>query len=239
MGGLTPYEAMTDTKRAMKAWTDFTVEFDPDFMSSPLIYTVPSEALEAIGYDLYSWPGHGVAKDAPYQYEEREWMLDTDYDELIADPSGFMMRTYLPRTVQAFKGFKDVPPFFDFIELAFVSGSLGAWSSPEMQESLQRLAKAGQLIREWGDEAFPTVTKMMAMGYPGYFAGSSKAPFDILGDTFRGTKGVILDMFRYPDKVLEACERMVPMAIDWALAPVCARHARSSSCHCTRAPTAS
>jgi uroporphyrinogen-III decarboxylase len=215
--GLTPYEAMNDTPRALKAWTDFTTEFDPDFFVSPLMYTVPGAFFEALDYKLYSWPGHGVPKDSPYQYTEQEWMLDSDYDELIADPSGFMMRTYLPRTVGAFKGFANVPPFMDFIELPFVSGHMGAWGSPEMQESLQKLLEASRLVGEWAQQAFPTVGQMMAMGYPGYFAGGTKAPFDILGDTLRGTKGLILDMFRFPEKVLEACERLVPMAIDWAL----------------------
>ena len=55
------------------------------------------------------------------------------------------------------------------------------------------------------------------MGWPGYFGGASKAPFDILGDTLRGTREVIIDMYRRPEKVIAACERLVPVAIDWAL----------------------
>jgi len=64
---------------------------------------------------------------------------------------------------------------------------------------------------------FPVLGQLMAMGFPGYLGGASKAPFDILGDTLRGTRGLIVDMFRCPDKVLEACERLVPVAIRWAL----------------------
>ena len=55
------------------------------------------------------------------------------------------------------------------------------------------------------------------MGWPGYFGGASKAPFDILGDTLRGTREVIIDMYRRPEKVIAACERLVPVAVDWAL----------------------
>ena len=33
----------------------------------------------------------------------------------------------------------------------------------------------------------------------------------------RGTKGVIIDMYRCPEKVVAACERLVPIAIDWVL----------------------
>jgi uroporphyrinogen-III decarboxylase len=63
----------------------------------------------------------------------------------------------------------------------------------------------------------PVIGQVTAVGFPAYRGGLSMAPFDILGDTLRGTKGVIIDMFRRPEKVVEACERLVPMAIDWAL----------------------
>ena len=59
---------------------------------------------EAIDYKLYSWPGHGVAKEASYQYNEKEWMLADEYDHLISDPSDYLLRKYLPRTVGAFAG---------------------------------------------------------------------------------------------------------------------------------------
>ena len=41
----------------------------------------------------------------------------------------------------------------------------------------------------------------------------AEAPFDIIGDSLRGTQGVLLDMFRHPEKLKEACERYVPLAI--------------------------
>ena len=40
------------------------------------------------------------------------------------------------------------------------------------------------------------------------------APFDILGDTLRGTKGVMLDMYRRPDTLLKACEKLLPLAVE-------------------------
>jgi uroporphyrinogen-III decarboxylase len=86
-----------------------------------------------------------------------------------------------------------------------------------MRAGLERLLQAGASLGAWREHALPTVQTMMALGYPGYVSGWSKAPFDILGDTFRGTKGLILDMFRQPEKVLAACDRLVPMAVDWAV----------------------
>jgi len=215
--GLTPYDAMHDTARANKAWIDFNVEFQPDTMVGPLLYTTPAAVFEALDYRLYSWPGHGTPDEASYQYIEQEWMLPEEYDDLIADPSDYLLRTYLPRTVGAFAGFAGLSSLLDFIELPFVSGHVGGWGSPEMVTGLENLARAAREVGAWGQQVFPVLGQLMAMGFPGYLGGASKAPFDILGDTLRGTRGLIVDMFRCPDKVLEACERLVPVAIRWAL----------------------
>jgi hypothetical protein len=196
---------------------DFTFEFQPDTMASPMLYTIPGKVFETLDYRLYSWPGHGVPDDASFQYNEQEWMLPEEYDDLIADPADFMLRQYLPRTVGAFAGFAGLSSLLDFIELPFVGGHMAGWASPEMVAGLEKLAQAGRDVAEWHGAVFPALGQMMAAGYPAYFGGASKAPFDILGDTLRGTRNVLIDLYRYPDKVLEACEKLVPVAIRWAM----------------------
>ncbi len=213
--GMTPYEAMHDAARAAQAWADFNVEFQPDAMVSPLLYTTPASVFESLDYKLYSWPGHGVAKEASYQYNEKEWMLPEEYDHLISDPSDYMLRTYLPRTVGAFAGFAGLSSFFDFVELPFVSGHVGGWGSPEMTDGLERLASASRDVGGWAQATFAKIGELMALGFPAYFGGATKAPFDILGDSLRGTRGVVTDLYRRPEKVLAACERLVPVAIDF------------------------
>ena len=39
------------------------------------------------------------------------------------------------------------------------------------------------------------------------------APFDFIGDSLRGTQGVILDMYRQPDKLLAAIDLITPIVI--------------------------
>jgi uroporphyrinogen-III decarboxylase len=56
-----------------------------------------------------------------------------------------------------------------------------------------------------------------AAGYPTLFGGQSHAPFDILADTLRGTKGILLDMYRQPEKILQAAEKLIPMNIGCGL----------------------
>ena len=216
-GGLTPYDSMQDSQAASRAWIDFNLEFKPDTIVSPALYTTPASVFEGLDYRLYSWPGHGVAKEASFQYNEKEWMLPEEYDHLISDPSDYMLRVYLPRTIGAFSGFSNMSSLFDYIELPFVSGQVGAWGSPEMADGLERIAGAARDVARWGQVIGATHVELMGLGFPAYFGGGCKAPFDILGDTLRGMRGVILDMFRCPDKVIAACERLVPVALDWAL----------------------
>jgi len=65
------------------------------------------------------------------------------------------------------------------------------------------------------------------LGIAPEWSGSSKAPYDILADTLRGTKGIMMDRFRQPDRIMEAAERFVPLVIDhcvrqgtWAESPL-------------------
>jgi hypothetical protein len=215
--GMTPYDAMTDTQRAMDAWVDFNMEFQPDAIISPVMYTCPAEVYEALDFRLFSWPGHGSPEDAGFQYLEKEWMLPEEYDDLIADPTDYLLRTYLPRTVGAFSGFGNLSGLLDYIEFPNVLSNIGGWGTPEMLDGLKKTTEAAARAAAWGTLVSGAVSKLISLGFPAYFGGVSKAPFDILGDTLRGTKGIIMDMFRCPDKVLAACERLVPVAVNWAL----------------------
>ena len=215
--GITAYQAMSDAALGAKAWKEFNLKFQPDASVDPLHNTAPAAMFAALDYKLYSWPGHGVSESASYQYNEKDWMVLEDYDELISDPSDYLIRTYLPRTVGAFAGFGGVPSFWDYIELPFVFGQVLGWGSDDIVAGLEKMTAAAKAINEWAKVIFPAMGEVMGLGFPPFAGSATKAPFDILGDTLRGTKGVIVDMFRNPDKVLAACDRLTTVAIDWAL----------------------
>jgi uroporphyrinogen-III decarboxylase len=54
---------------------------------------------------------------------------------------------------------------------------------------------------------------MIELGFPNFFGGGCKAPFDTIGDTLRGTKGIMMDMYRNSDKLLKALDRITPLMI--------------------------
>ena len=41
---------------------------------------------------------------------------------------------------------------------------------------------------------------------------------DVIGDTMRGTRGILMDVFRQPDALLEACDRLAPVLVTDAVA---------------------
>ena len=58
----------------------------------------------------------------------------------------------------------------------------------------------------------------LAAGFPNVWGGMSEAPFDMVGDFFRGTRGIMMDMFQRPDKLHEAMARLTPIAISEGVA---------------------
>jgi uroporphyrinogen-III decarboxylase len=83
---------------------------------------------------------------------------------------------------------------------------------------LQKMMDAGDAAMEWLQAFMAIDGKQMAtLGIPQMAGSSTKAPYDILGDTMRGTRGLMLDKFRRPDKVKAAMERLAPLAVSWAV----------------------
>ncbi|HLA82101.1 MAG TPA: uroporphyrinogen decarboxylase family protein, partial [Thermoleophilia bacterium] len=99
--------------------------------------------------------------------------------------------------------------------MAFGPGYYASWAQPEVLESLEKLIAAGKEAAAWFGKAGPALGQLQSMGFPLYFAVACQAPFDYMGDELRGTKEILLDLYRRPAKVIEACERLAPMFVRW------------------------
>jgi hypothetical protein len=216
-GGLTAREAYYDYPKLNVAWQKYHAEFKQDVLASS-ISIVPCRILDTLDYRLYDWPGHGVPDDASYQYNEKEWMKADEYDALLADPSSFWQRRYLPRIFGALEPAGMLAPYTDLVEIPFTGPYFIPYGLPPVQEMFQKLLDAGRLALDWV-QAIGAMDGMATATYgvPAFVGGATKAPYDILGDTLRGTRGLMMDTFRRPQKVLDACEQLVPMAVDMAV----------------------
>jgi hypothetical protein len=214
-GGLTPYDAMYDFDRASQAFVDFNLEFQPDAMVPPMIATQPGSVLDLLDYRLFSWPGHGIPREASLQYVEKEWMKAEEYDDFIADPADYLMRRRIPRIFGALQGFSKLGYALDTGYLNF--GYFAAWTQPEVLDSLATLMAAGREAAAWLGKVGGVLQQLQSLGFPPYYTLMCQAPFDLLADLLRGTKEMSLDLYRRPEKVLAACERLAPLVVKWVL----------------------
>ena len=209
--GSTLHKAMYDYNEIRRSWLKFLHDFDLDIRGPSII--LPGKVLENLDYKLYRWPGHGLKPEASsYQCVEGEYMKADEYDALINDPSDFWMRVYLPRIFGAFEPFRILTPFTTLSEVPI--GYFIPYTLPQVQDSLQALLDAGKETAKWFEVIMEIDREALAAGSPSIGTNVTKAPFDVIGDTLRGTQGIMTDMYRQPGRLLEALERIASLNID-------------------------
>jgi len=210
--GLTPQEVMYDYDKCYMAFKKLVLDFEPDLNPGA---GVPGsgKVLDILDYKLYAWPGHGVSPNSTYQCLEGEYMKADEYDALNQDPSYFFTSTYLPRIFGKLEAFKMLPNLANIQEIVFVGPNLIPFGIKEVQNAYKALLKAGSEALKWGGAVVDFNKEMAELGFPGGAGGFTKVPFDVIGDTLRGTRGIMLDMYRQPDKLLQALEAITPMMI--------------------------
>jgi hypothetical protein len=211
------YTCMYDYKKAAETWDRFNQEMkDADSMASPGMI-LSGKAYDLLDYKLYKWPGHGLSREAHgIQFVEGEYMKADEYDALILNPSDFWMRVYAPRTFGAFMSWTSLPAFSSIIEGPAMH--FAAYGRPDVQASLKTLIELGNELTKYNTAVGAYSRKILESGFPAGRGGIAKAPFDTIGDTLRGTQGIVFDMYRQPDKLLEAIEVFTKLTIKSAIA---------------------
>ena len=216
--GITCQEAMYEPDKAIAAWSRFVLDFEPDMIDSPFATRVIGGPLEALDYRQLKWAGHGVGVNDSYQFVEGEYMKPEEYDELLSDPSDFLMRRYWPRISGALKPLEKLPPFRDLISYYMGIGKLAALDAPDVRSAFDALLRAAAAASRMADGARRWALQSRELGFPAQAGALSQAPFDTLSDFLRGTQGAMVDMFRRPDKLLAALEKLYPVMLEAGLA---------------------
>jgi hypothetical protein len=212
--GFTCEEVMFDYDKATLAWIKTVKDFEPDLFRSSS-YAFPGPALEALDYKLLMLPGRGIPSNHVFQFVEKEYVRAEEfYDAFLDDPADFMLRTYLPRVCGALEPLKGLPPFYTWFGYYLgLVGAVSLFGIPEVAGALEALQKAGAEALKWRTHVRQETQTITSMGFPDILGGHAAAPFDVIGDWFRGTRGIMLDMYRHPDKLVRAMERLVPILI--------------------------
>jgi hypothetical protein len=211
--GLNTYDIMYNFRKVVESCIEFNEQYSEELEIFTLPNIISGKALELLDYKLYVWPGHGLPQGAPgFQFVEGEYMLADEYNSLIRDPSDFWTRTYLPRVFGAFKPFNTTRPVTDITEIIGTQ-QFSVLSNPDFQSMLQKMLDAG---KEYGNakEAMIGLSDLaISHGFPRNMRLFCKAPFDTIGDTMRGTQGIMTDMYRQPETLLKALDVIADVTI--------------------------
>ncbi len=213
--GFTVQEVMYDPEKLWESEEKVLTDFPMDMAHNPFPLRFLGPLLEALDFKALVWPGHGLSSNDTYQFVEGEYMKAEEYDHFLLDPSDFMVRRFWPRIYGALKAFEKIPPLHSFI--TYYMGTphgFAPFSSPELIEALEALKKAGEKSAQVASYSRRYVQRTKDLGFPIQVGGLCQAPFDTLGDFFRGTRGQMLDMYRRPEKVIQACEKLLPIMVE-------------------------
>ena len=198
--GYTCQELAHEYPKAHDAVLRCAADFDWDAMVPNMLATWTG-MLQAFGLRYYAVPGIDLPPYVGHQYREPPpedaYMKVEEYDQLIEDPTGYLYNVWFPRVAAPLSA-PGEPVTFQH-NLALVKGLMA------MNQFLGDLGvQTGRLRDETG--TVPAI------------AGMLRAPFDMLADKLRGYVGLVEDLYERPEKVLAACEALMPHLTHFALA---------------------
>ncbi len=190
--GYTCQEVAHDYELAFAAARKCAADFDWDAVVANMVY-VWTGLTQALGLKYYGIPGIDIPADTGFQYREPPqhdaFMQPDEYDALIEDPTGFLLNVWLPR----------------------VSAPIQGPGSPATTEGNLALIKGAMAMMQYFGAFGPQIAQLRTeSGTVSAIAGIFKAPMDILADKLRGYLGLVDDLYERRDKVVAACEALMP-----------------------------
>jgi hypothetical protein len=191
---------------------EFHNEFQPDTSVMPLPY--PGRVMDMLDYKSYIWGGQKLPENLTIQAVEGEYMMGDEYKEFAADPTNFWIKKYLPRVMPALAPLAMLTEFPRVSENVDIIDLILPFGTPPFQAMLKTLMEAGDELMKMLGAVGQTGGMIAASGFPSMGFNIVKTPFDYLGDTLRGTKGILMDMYRRPNDLLAATEAYVPVLVN-------------------------
>lgn len=190
--GVSIQAATHDYRVAFEACLRCAEDFDWDAVVPNMIY-VWTGLVQAIGLKYYGIPGLDLPENVAFQYkeppEENAFMKPDEYDLLIANPTDYLLNVWLPRVSH------------------FVQPSGGSVT----REHNLALLKGGMAMMEYFNALGGLVQELKTRcGTVAAISGMLKAPLDIIADKLRGYYGLVSDLYVRREKVLAACEALMP-----------------------------
>ncbi len=214
--GLTLHEVLYNPARIPEAFIKFLNDYDQDSADGPGFFS--GKAYEILDYKVNRWPGHGLpVTQSLHQFVEQEYMQPDEYDLYLDDEFDYNLRYLLPRTWGAFAPLAHIPPLSG---QGLPQQLMGMCQDPEIVKLCRAVCEASQANIPYQQVNFECARIAMEKGFPPLMGGVMLAPFDTVADMLRGTRGSVMDMFRQPDKLLEALEIITERSLKSAVGMV-------------------
>ena len=215
--GLTASAVYYDPAAYREAVKKTALDFEPDLIRGAAGASA-GEALAILDAKQTRWPGGTLPPDVTHQFIEGEYMKEDEYDIFLCDPTDFTLRYYLPRVYGALAPLADLPSIATMGGYA-VTGAVELFLSPEFRQIGEKLVAAAQEQRNWREAMSGFEEEMATLGFPQLSPGPGLggSPFDAISDFYRGMRGSMLDMFRRPEKLLAACDKVLEMRLARAM----------------------
>ena len=198
--GYTCQEVTHDMDLAFAAVRKCAADFNWDATVGNMVY-VWIGLVDAVGTKYYTKPGIDAPSDTPFQYlepsDENAFMREDEYDELIADPTGFLANVWMPRVNSNVRAMGETTSYRN--NLSWLKGGMG------MLSYFQKFGEQNARLRS-------------ESGTVSAIAGCLKSPFDIIADKLRGFRPLCMDLYTQPEKVIAATEALMPHMVFNALA---------------------
>lgn len=190
--GYNNFEAAVDHELQFDVNRKFAVDMKCDAIQTNSIVNWMG-MMKALGWKGIVFPGIGLPVESCAQWtepddEEHAFLKADEYDRFIDDPTAFLLEAWLPRFTDHIQPVGK-PVTFEH-NMAFINGTLAydlffnTWGTKTLE-----LIEAGVV---------PAVSSVL------------KAPLDILGDKLRGYVNLVYDLHDRRDRVIAACEALMP-----------------------------
>jgi len=209
--GTTLKSMIYDYDELRRVWYKFIADFELDTFHGPALIT-PGKLMEMVDLKTQKWPGHGLGdKVSMSQFVEGEYMTADEYEDFIDDPLDFYLRCYLPRAWGVFAPFRKIGKHLSTHDVAHQI--LGFAGDPEFLAAFDTLRRAGEEYRKWRAVVMEISGRILSLGIPSIRGLMTSAPFDNIGDLLRGTREIAMDMYRRPDSIMRAMDKLGPLLV--------------------------
>lgn len=210
-----PYSAVYyDFYPWKKAYTEMLVDYGPDANGEGL--TNSGAYLDILQANNSRWPGGTLPENIAQQSVDGEWLKDDEYDHFLEDMTDFILRKYLPRVYSALDPLSRLPEVTS--GMAPLNILTRMFTSEEYKKVGEILVKAGEEQNNWAKAMEGFNQDIESLGFPPFgghrTSGAPGAPaFDTMANSYRGWRGIIKDMYRRPEKLIAAMEKITDMQI--------------------------